>query len=103
MASRVCRIICSVFQHSSVFRIGGDEFIVIFSNHDYEHLEELKENLNRSMQETEQEKHPLERVSAAVGYALFDPAVDRDMESVFKRADQQMYECKKQMKAERGQ
>lgn len=103
MLQKLCRIICSVFQHSSVFRIGGDEFIVIFSNHDYEHLEELKENLNRSMQETEQEEHPWERVSAAVGYALFDPAMDRDMESVFKRADKQMYECKKQMKAERGQ
>ena len=37
----------------------------------------------------------------AAGYAIYDPAVDKDAESVFKRADEAMYEQKKQMKAVR--
>ena len=34
-----CRLICRVFQHSPVFRIGGDEFAVILQNDDYENRE----------------------------------------------------------------
>ena len=30
-----CNLICDVFRHSPVFRIGGDEFAVICSGHDY--------------------------------------------------------------------
>ena len=30
-----CQLICRIFQHSPVFRIGGDEFAVILQNDDY--------------------------------------------------------------------
>ena len=43
-----------------------------------------------------------DRVSAADGYAFFDPEKDKSMESVFKRADEAMYARKKEMKAIRN-
>ncbi len=98
----LCQTICHVFLHSPVFRIGGDEFVVILANHDYNHLEELKAQLESELQKCQEAEEPWERISAAVGYALFDPETDSDMESVFKRADQRMYECKKEMKAVRS-
>ena len=97
----LCRIICRVFQHSPIFRIGGDEFVVILENHDFDNLESLKAELERDIAATQSRPDPWERVSAAAGFAVFDPAADRELESVFKRADQLMYERKKQMKAER--
>ena len=97
----LCRTICRVFRHSPVFRVGGDEFVVVLENHDYEHLDELKEEFDRDIRALQAEKDPLKRISAAAGYAVFEPGTDKDMGSVFKRADQRMYEKKKQMKAER--
>ena len=35
------RVICRVFAHSPVYRIGGDEFAAILTGHDYEHRREL--------------------------------------------------------------
>lgn len=95
----LCRTICGVFVHSPVYRIGGDEFVVVLENHDYEHLDELKVSFDQEMLKLGNEKTPWEGVSAAVGYALFDPSRDKDVESVFERADKEMYEQKKRMKA----
>ena len=33
-----CKIICKVFKHSPVYRIGGDEFVVILEDADYQQL-----------------------------------------------------------------
>ena len=44
---------------------------------------------------------PQNRLSAAVGMAVFNAARDEDSDSVFRRADNVMYENKKAMKAVR--
>lgn len=44
---------------------------------------------------------PLNKVSAAIGAAFYDPAVDEDIDSLLRRADAIMYERKKEMKATR--
>ena len=36
-----CRLICKTFQHSPVYRIGGDEFVVILEKSDFDHYPEL--------------------------------------------------------------
>ena len=41
-----CNLICDVFRHSPVFRIGGDEFAVICSGHDYENIDNLLEEMD---------------------------------------------------------
>jgi diguanylate cyclase (GGDEF)-like protein len=99
---KLCQTICGVFKHSPVFRIGGDEFVVILENHDYAHLDELKARFEAELQKLQNTESPWESVSAAVGYAIYEPGTDDGMESVFKRADEQMYEQKKRMKAGRS-
>jgi hypothetical protein len=39
-----------------------------------------------------------ERVTAAIGYSVFDPETDSDTQSVFERADKDMYKNKKEAK-----
>ena len=40
-----CRAVCDIFDHSPVFRVGGDEFAVIARGRDYEHIDELMEKM----------------------------------------------------------
>ena len=102
---KLCEIVCNVFAHSPVFRVGGDEFIVILRNKDLNNADKLiftlKEHLLSLESNTELE--PWEKISAAIGYAKFDKNVDKTIESVFKRADEAMYSCKKDMKAVRNE
>ncbi len=98
---KLCQLVCSVFNHSPVFRIGGDEFVVILENSAYVNVLPLIEVLNKRMEElkTAQDLKPWEKVSAAVGYALYDEKIDSGVSSVFERADTAMYNRKKAMKA----
>ena len=40
-----CKMLCSQFKHSAVFRIGGDEFVVIIQNEDFNNRFKLYEEL----------------------------------------------------------
>ena len=89
-----CRIICSTFKHSPVFRIGGDEFAVILTGEDYERREELARSFNEIM-ESNRERG---LATLALGIAAFDRGADSSLEAVFERADNAMYENKKLFK-----
>ncbi len=97
-------VTCTTFEHSPVFRIGGDEFAIVLRNEDYQHIEELVDTFEskiRVLQNTDpSELKPWERISAAIGYALYDAELDANVSAVFRRADEQMYENKKQMKGD---
>ena len=99
--SGACHIICTIFRHSPVFRIGGDEFIVILKGGDYEKRHELVEQASQQFFETENDnsREPWERFSVAIGVAEFKPG--DNVEAVFKRADQEMYQNKQKMKKNR--
>lgn len=98
---KLCHIICVTFVHSPVFRVGGDEFVVILQNNDYENVKELVGSFNVIIEDmaNDEELEPWERISAAIGYALFDQRRDVSVEDVFKRADGAMYIRKKEMKS----
>lgn len=100
---KICTIVCNVFQHSPVFRIGGDEFAVILRNHDYDSIDELIAQFKHELDvlAADQSLQPWEAVSAAIGYATFDGDKDSSVDNVFKRADKAMYDNKKEMKAVR--
>lgn len=101
----LCEMICAIFKHSSVFRIGGDEFAVILQGADYDNYESLIEHFYREAEllEDNESLKPWEKVVAAVGAAFYDSASDDSIDDVFRRADQEMYICKKAMKAERAE
>ena len=93
-------LICDIFKKSPVFRIGGDEFLVILQNSDLENREKLFEQfaLRRSNVFVNEEiKIPLR---IALGFAEFDSSEDGCFEDVFKRADDAMYENKRTIKTE---
>ena len=96
-----CHIVCTIFRHSPVFRIGGDEFIVILKNSDYENRHDLIEKANLKFFETENDtaREPWERYSVAIGMAEYREGETTD--AVFKRADQAMYLNKEKMKKTR--
>lgn len=90
-----CSIICNIFKHSPVFRIGGDEFAVIMKGSDYDERTHLMEELNKVL---EANKHN-GMVILAVGISDFDPDLDMRVQDVFERADNLMYDNKKICKA----
>ena len=91
---KICSMVCDVFTHSPVYRIGGDEFVVILKGRDYENVQELIQQFKQNMAQLE--GRPWEKVSAAVGYALYEGEDNAD--EVFRKADHMMYENKKEMK-----
>jgi len=96
-----CRLICNTFKHSPVFRIGGDEFVCIVTNADYNDRHELLNTMKEHMEtlKSKGDSVPLtERISIASGMAEYDRTLDADFSSIFKRADEIMYENKYKMK-----
>ena len=91
-----CSIICDIYQHSPVFRIGGDEFVAVLERRDYEERDKLFKNLtdlfgNESLYEG---KEPWLKYSAAAGLAVFNSDTDKSADDVFKKADKIMYDNK---------
>ena len=93
-----CKLICRTFKRSPVYRIGGDEFVVILENADLEHYAELLEEFTQGMASFAGAR-PGEPLSIARGIAIYDSQVDLVFANVFKRADDAMYQNKAAMKA----
>ena len=98
-----CNIICEVYDHSPVYRVGGDEFVVVLRGRDYRNREELLEIVQREFRTvaSNSDADPWNRYSAAFGMAVFLPGEDENVDMVFKRADDKMYANKTAMKAKR--
>ncbi len=96
-----CGMICEVFNHSPVFRIGGDEFAVVLMGQDYENRYSLLDGLRRTvgMEAHDDALAPWERFSVAAGMTEYDPVRDRSVEDVLRRADAEMYRQKEAIKA----
>lgn len=95
---RASRMICDTYKHSPVFRVGGDEFVVFVSDTDYERKEILLEKLKKeSILNAKSRTGP----TVACGMAIYDPEKDADLDAVYERADQNMYQDKKFLKSNR--
>ena len=91
-----CSMICHIFAHSPVFRIGGDEFAVISQGHDYLHIDELMDEL----EEQNRENRENGEANVAAGMAKYNG--ESDVAAVFNKADETMYANKRALKAIRG-
>lgn len=93
------KAICEVFQHSPVFRIGGDEFTLILLNEDFKNRTELI-NLFKVNSNTvnEQAKNDWEQIHISIGCAISELSNMASVDDVLRKADQLMYENKRKRK-----
>lgn len=95
-----CALICDVFEHSPVFRLGGDEFTAILLNQDFANREALLRRFDEECAESATIDPAWERMSIARGMAVYDPEIDDSMDNTIRRADRLMYENKWASKSE---
>ena len=88
-----CALICEYFAHGAVFRVGGDEFVVILRGKGYDTMSEVLGSLNRKVEENIKKGE----VVVSFGCAHLENG-DRQLRDVFERADRMMYERKKELK-----
>lgn len=91
---KACHLICHIFKKSPVYRVGGDEFVAILENDDYENREELLREFNQQIEYNRQHHS----VVIAVGLAEYNPREDKSYKRIFERADLEMYHRKRELK-----
>ena len=90
------RLICKVFQHSPVFRIGGDEFSVVLRNEDFQNRDALVAEFEKASAEKNASADNIwEQVHISMGVAVFDPTQDNSVIDTVRRADKLMYTNKR--------
>jgi diguanylate cyclase (GGDEF)-like protein len=78
----VSKVILQVFGGNRIYRVGGDEFVAILDDPDpTEKIYQVKELLAKKI---------------SIGYATYDPKIDRTYSDVFHRADNAMYVDKRE-------
>lgn len=90
------RILCDIFVHSPVFRVGGDEFVVFLRGGDFAIRHELMEKLRNQVLENNKAGNG---VVLAAGLSEYNPETDKYAVEIFERADKEMYEDKQRLKA----
>jgi len=89
------KLLCDIFVHSPVFRVGGDEFVVFLRGNDYTVREDLLRKLHSQVRENQKKgSGPI----LAAGVAEYIPETDSLVSEIFDRADREMYEDKQLLK-----
>lgn len=97
---KATKILCKAFPMSTVFRIGGDEFVIIPSVLEYARIAEHIDTLNMMLEQQRKSSDDItKRISISYGAARFDRDNDHSFKEVFERADKQMYEQKQKTHA----
>ena len=97
-----CKLICTIYKNSPVYRIGGDEFVVILEGKPYERRDDLLDEFKSEMKKLVTSNRPAEeKVSIAYGMSIYQKG-DNSIDDVIKRADVTMYNTKKKMKAQKN-
>ena len=91
-----CAVICDVFRHSPVFRVGGDEFAVVLRGPDYENRRNLLRNARARFRQSclNENVPPWERMSVSIGISDYNGQTDKTVEEILTRADKAMYEAR---------
>lgn len=93
---KACQLICRIFDHSPVFRIGGDEFAVVLQNDDFTNRDELVKEFQAHRKEiSDSAENKWEEVDIAMGIAVYDPQNDSSVSDTVRNADRIMYENKR--------
>ncbi len=94
LIKEACDLICEHFDHGAVFRIGGDEFVVILHDKGYDTMEETLTAINSEIEENINK----DGVVISIGHSVLKEE-DEQIHDVFERADNLMYQRKQELKA----
>ena len=84
------KLICTTFDHSPVFRINEDEFIVVLMNSDLKNCNELLEKLEEGVKSSAQAENPWECVKLAVGTAICKDPQSSSLSELLSSAENNM-------------
>jgi diguanylate cyclase (GGDEF)-like protein len=85
-----------IWDSKFIFRIGGDEFVVIYTDVIKDTVEKEMQSLDKILDEFNMQNDSKElHLQMAIGMAVYDPESDIEYMDVFRRADSAMYENKK--------
>jgi diguanylate cyclase (GGDEF)-like protein len=87
-----CDTVCRFFKHSPVFRVGGDEFAVIVQGYDFLNIDAIISKFKKHIIKNKLKGD----VVIAVGVSIYSN--DKRVSDVFKRADSEMYQNKRELK-----
>ena len=86
-------LVCEHFTHGAVYRIGGDEFVVVLRDKGYDTMHEVMAEINREVEANIAKNE----VVVSIGYSVL-MTEDQMVHDIFERADKMMYQRKKQLK-----
>ena len=90
-----CRMVCDIFQHSPVYRVGGDEFTVVLMGRDYA----IRRELMIALHDRSADHITAGGAVVSGGLSAFRPGEDGSANDVFQRADERMYDEKQLLKS----
>jgi diguanylate cyclase (GGDEF)-like protein len=90
-----CAMVCQIFAHSPVFRIGGDTFVAILRSADYQQRFDLMGVLDQHIYVNQVSG----KATMAVGIAEFRTGQDKTVLEVYERANERMHRNKKAYKS----
>lgn len=94
-----CKSIRNIFNGYSIYRIGGDEFVIIFEGENVINYDQTRKIIrNFCIAEAEKKCDLFEKQFFAAGFAKFNRNIDKSVSDVLKRADIDMYANKKMLK-----
>ena len=96
-------IIRKVFVNDPVYRVGGDEFLVILSNVKDVDIQSMLVLVDKETEELNKKGNSFNAtLTLSKGYAVFTPEKDTSYKEVFNRADQHMYQDKEDFYRKNG-
>ncbi|MBQ7476974.1 MAG: diguanylate cyclase [Selenomonadaceae bacterium] len=99
---RAAKVICKVFSHSPVYRIGGDEFAAVLQGEDYDKREQLLRLFDEiAAEERFETAGDTLTISVARGLGIYETGMD--FATVAHQADAAMYDHKLAIKSKFGE
>lgn len=94
------RLVSDIFGETPVYRVEGDEFVVLLEGEDYRKRYELFNEVEERFRsaQSDMSRNLWERCSAAAGMAEFTPDADTDVDQVRRRAENIMLRNKRMMR-----
>jgi len=93
------KLICNTFKKSAVYRIGGDEFVILLEGEDFANRHRLVQSMSEAMKRNDDSKSlSPQNVSIAIGVAEYQKGQKTETATIFNMADSRMYENKIAMK-----